>query len=185
MTDYVISPAAQADIISILDWTEERFGVQGRMRYEALLSQAILDVADDPQRVGSLMRREIIETARTYHLSHSRDRVGASMGKVRHPRHFLLYRKLAGNRIEIGRILHDSMDISRNLPCEYQLTHSEEGISLHGAVVIPVEVYSAERKAEFLLNSAVDAEDYRRVMEEVRKLGLDPDKIAHEPLRED
>jgi hypothetical protein len=44
----------------------------------------------------------------------------------------------------------------------------------------PVEVYTAERKAEFLLDNAVDEADYSRAKEEVRKLGLDPARIPHE-----
>ena len=42
-----------------------------------------------------------------------------------------------------------------------------------------VEVYTPERKAEFLLSNAVDAADYAAAREEVRKLGLDPDSISH------
>ena len=41
-------------------------------------------------------------------------------------------------------------------------------------------MYSAERKAEFLLSNAIDAEDYERAVTEVRALGLDPDEIPHE-----
>lgn len=43
----------------------------------------------------------------------------------------------------------------------------------------PVEVYSPERIAEFLLSNAVDADDYAEALEEVRRMGLDPDAIPH------
>ena len=46
--------------------------------------------------------------------------------------------------------------------------------------VKPVEVYTSERKAEFLLNNAVDAADYPAAVEEVRKMELDPEQIAHD-----
>ncbi len=55
-----------------------------------------------------------------------------------------------------------------------------EGILIRPAVTVPLEVYSRERKAEFLLSSAVDAEDYRRAMEEVRAMGLDPADVEHQ-----
>jgi len=42
-----------------------------------------------------------------------------------------------------------------------------------------MERYSPERKAEFLLNNAVDEADYGEARKEVRKLGLDPDSIPH------
>jgi len=55
----------------------------------------------------------------------------------------------------------------------------EDGVLIRPAVVVPVEIYPPERRAEFLLSNAVDAEDYARAAEEVRKLGLDPASIPH------
>jgi AbrB family looped-hinge helix DNA binding protein len=55
----------------------------------------------------------------------------------------------------------------------------DDGILLRPAIVVAVERYTPERKAEFLLSNAVDANDYREARKEVRKLGLDPDKIPH------
>jgi AbrB family looped-hinge helix DNA binding protein len=54
-----------------------------------------------------------------------------------------------------------------------------DGILIRPAMVVPVERYSPERKAEFLLSNAIDAADYRKARKEVRKLGLDPDSIPH------
>ncbi len=53
------------------------------------------------------------------------------------------------------------------------------GILIRPAIVVPVERYTPERKAEFLLSTAVDDADYRKARKEVRKLGLDPDSIPH------
>lgn len=57
----------------------------------------------------------------------------------------------------------------------------EDGILIRPAAVLPVEIYSPERRAEFLLNNAVDAADYRRARAEVKRMGLDPDRIRHHP----
>ena len=54
------------------------------------------------------------------------------------------------------------------------------GLLLRPAVALPVEIYSPERKAEFLLNNALDRKDYRWARREVKKMGLDPDKIPHD-----
>ena len=48
---------------------------------------------------------------------------------------------------------------------------------------MPVEEYSAERKAEFLLSNAVDEPDYAWAVQEVRRLGVDPDAVSHERPR--
>jgi len=47
------------------------------------------------------------------------------------------------------------------------------------AVILPVEVYTPERRAQFLLSTAVDAADYADAVAEVRAMGLDPNAIPH------
>jgi AbrB family looped-hinge helix DNA binding protein len=54
---------------------------------------------------------------------------------------------------------------------------AEYGVVLRPAAVLPVEIYSPERKAEFLLANAVDPGDLEKAQEEVRKLGVDPRKV--------
>jgi AbrB family looped-hinge helix DNA binding protein len=53
------------------------------------------------------------------------------------------------------------------------------GILIRPAVVLPVEVYTPERKAQFLLSNAVDAADYAGALAAVRAMGLDPSAIPH------
>jgi AbrB family looped-hinge helix DNA binding protein len=55
----------------------------------------------------------------------------------------------------------------------------EDGILIRPAAVVPVEIYTPERRAEFLLNNAVDAADYGRAQAEVKRMGLDPEQIRH------
>ncbi len=54
-----------------------------------------------------------------------------------------------------------------------------DGILLRPAAVLPLESYTPQRKAEFLLTNAVDANDYRRATKLVRAMGLDPARIPH------
>ena len=55
----------------------------------------------------------------------------------------------------------------------------EEGILLRPAVALPVETYSPERVAEFLLSNAVDAREYAKAVARVKSMGLDPKTIPH------
>ena len=55
----------------------------------------------------------------------------------------------------------------------------EDGVLIRLAIVLPVERYTPERKAEFLLSTATTVKDYQRARREVTKLGLDPDVIPH------
>lgn len=54
-----------------------------------------------------------------------------------------------------------------------------DGILLRPAILVPIEQYTPERKAEFLLTNVTNSADYRRARREVKKLGLDPDSIPH------
>jgi AbrB family looped-hinge helix DNA binding protein len=56
----------------------------------------------------------------------------------------------------------------------------EDGILIRPAVLVPIEKYTPERKAEFFLTNAIDEADYQRARKMVRKMGLDPDTIAHQ-----
>ncbi len=54
-----------------------------------------------------------------------------------------------------------------------------DGVMLRPAAAYPVEIYPPARVAEFLLNNAVDEDDYRKAAKEVRRLGIDPERVPH------
>ena len=54
-----------------------------------------------------------------------------------------------------------------------------DGVVIRPAEAIPVEIYTKERKAGFLLENSVGPADYARARREVHKMGFDPDKIPH------
>jgi toxin ParE1/3/4 len=116
----IIAPKARSDIVSILAWTQETFGAQTLKRYAQLIETAIAEIAADPERAGSVQRTEVAENCRTYHLFHSRKQAGTRGNRIRRPRHVLLYRVPTAGIVEIGRVLHDSMDLEQHLPEEYR-----------------------------------------------------------------
>jgi len=56
----------------------------------------------------------------------------------------------------------------------------EDGILLRPAIATPLELYSKERTAEFLLSNATDLQDYEAALDEVEAMGLDPESIPHQ-----
>ena len=66
----VLSPEVRRDLRDALTWSETKFGHDAKMRYEALIVQALRDIESEPDRHGSVERPEImIEGARTYHIA--------------------------------------------------------------------------------------------------------------------
>lgn len=114
MLRYRLSAAAQADIAEILAWSHEQFGEDARLRYEALIMAALRDIAEQPERAGSLARPELGSGVRSWHLRLSRDRARGALGVVHKPRHFLIYRP-ESDLLVLGRVLHDAMELARHL----------------------------------------------------------------------
>ena len=112
MAGYRLTHAAQADVVSILAWSHDRFGEEARTRYEALIVTAIRDAATGSDKVGRVLRPELGDGVFSWHLAQSRTR--APGGKVHRPRHFLICR-YDGDVLVVGRALHDAMELRRHL----------------------------------------------------------------------
>lgn len=112
MAVFRLTHSAQADIVSILAWSEEQFGAEARKRYEALIVTAIRDAASLSDDRGVASRPELGAGVFTWHLSLSRARTPG--GKVNRPRHLLVCRR-DGDILVIGRVLHDAMDLHRHI----------------------------------------------------------------------
>src|ERR1700737_2645902 len=101
-----LSAEEELDFANILKWTTENFGARQSRVYRDPLVQVIGKLADGPDVAGSKIRDEIMRGLRSLHVA----RHG------RRGRHLLLYRVGPERIIEIGRILHDSMDLQRQPP---------------------------------------------------------------------
>jgi len=55
----------------------------------------------------------------------------------------------------------------------------EEGVLLRPVMTLPLEIYTPERKAEFLLNNAITSKDYSWALKQIRKMGINPETIRH------
>lgn len=110
------------DIEDLLAWSEERFEVAARQRYERLLSRALLDIAEDLARPGVKARPElgtdVVQLSPVLQPRKSSERAGPATGRVLRPRHFNVRRLAEPGLVDILRVLHDSMEVSRHLPEE-------------------------------------------------------------------
>jgi toxin ParE1/3/4 len=96
----------RARFANIIKWTTENFGAQQAGTYRDTLVRAIVEIANDPHVAGSRAHDEVMPGLCTLHAA----------GHGRRGGHFLLYRTVEGRIIEIGRILHDQMDLQRHSP---------------------------------------------------------------------
>ena len=100
------SKRSLADIERTLDYTLRQFGLSKYAEYKELIRQALSDIAADPTRAPAKLRPELHPQARTFPISR----------QSRSARHYFLYRIARDRFIDIGRLLHDSMDLRRHLP---------------------------------------------------------------------
>lgn len=116
MGAYRLPRLVEARIIALLDEGAQMFGEAARDRYAALILRAMQDVAEDPGRPGSRTDPAIDPTARYYHLRHSRDRVGMPPGRVRTPRHVLVYDLAADGVVDILGLVPDRIPLDIAMP---------------------------------------------------------------------
>ncbi len=110
-----LSALAKQDIEDILTYSEEHFGEGARLRYAALIDAAIEAILSNPERPAVKIREPLGPTVRTFHLMHARSQ---NPGAVKAPRHLLVFKLVEPNRLVLGRILHDAMELARHLPAD-------------------------------------------------------------------
>ena len=100
-----LSAVAERDFLGIVEWTAETFGIRQAKTYRLTLMLALAALHQGPDLPDSQPRDEIRPGLRSLHVARKSRRGG----------HFILYRAADSDAIEIVRILHDSMDVSRHL----------------------------------------------------------------------
>ena len=104
-----LTAAAEQDFREILDWTVKNFGRGQAEIYAKTLSDALHDLALGPSIQGVRRRDDIGTGIDTLHVAR----------KGRQGRHFIAFRVSSPEGehvIDVLRLLHDSMDLSRHLP---------------------------------------------------------------------
>jgi toxin ParE1/3/4 len=104
------SEAAREDILNVYLWTFEHFGEAQVNRYEKLIELAVHEISLHPDGPIARVHPLIHPDARVIHLARS----------GMHASHFLLFRHTEDCHLEIGRLLHESMDLPQHLPDEYR-----------------------------------------------------------------
>ena len=111
MVDFRITKQADKDIDMILAHSLADFGNEAMLRYDALIIAAINAVAKQPTGISRKLRRDLGQDVYQYFLVSSRNQVPGYIGRVKHPRHYVIYRiEQDGNMVAIGRVLHDTSE---------------------------------------------------------------------------
>lgn len=99
---------AEKDFARILTYTQNIYGPRQAEIYLTTILDALESLGSGPDVLGSVSRDEIRPRLRSLHVA----RHG------RRGRHVIMYRPGQGQVIEVLRILHDAMDLTRHIPPE-------------------------------------------------------------------
>jgi toxin ParE1/3/4 len=113
MARFRLSPLARADLAQILATSVERWGIESRRRYAAVLAAGMRKVAGEPEGPTTRNRVELSRGVRSFHLRHLP--AGKTETKVRGPVHVLYYRVVRPGLVEIVRVLHERMEPNRHI----------------------------------------------------------------------
>lgn len=100
----LISASARRDIAEALRQSNRRWGSEQREKYRLLIKNALVELLEQSQHSADRARDEIHPGIHTLHIGR-RGRPG---------RHFIVYRTPQGD-IQVIRLLHDAMELSRAL----------------------------------------------------------------------
>ncbi len=114
MAQYRLSPAARSDVAEILALSHKMFGPAARRRYRGLLEAGFSLLAEQPHRLGAVVRFDLGEGLMQFHLRHCPKSTLAE-GRIQRPRHAVHYRVAGPGLIDIVRVLHDRMDPHRHV----------------------------------------------------------------------
>lgn len=105
-----LAASAEQDIADILAWTTEQFSPQQAEVYAETLSLALEALLEGPDVVGAQARDDIAPDIHVLHVAR----------KGRRGRHFIAFRPDKNHRIDVLRVLHDSMDLARHIEHDEQ-----------------------------------------------------------------
>jgi toxin ParE1/3/4 len=111
MARFRLSLLARADLAQILATSVERWGIEGKRRYVAVLAAGMRKVAAEPEGPTTRDRVELSRGIRSLHLRN----VGKTKAQVGTPVHVLYYRAVRPGLVEIVRVLHERMEPSRHI----------------------------------------------------------------------
>ena len=101
-----LTQQAESDLLDISRWTAENFGALQTEFYAETVMLAIEALNGGPEVLGTKTRDEIAPGVRTLHVAR----------QGRKGRHFVIFRTAEGQIVEVLRLLHDSMDLSKHVP---------------------------------------------------------------------
>ncbi|MBL8568299.1 MAG: type II toxin-antitoxin system RelE/ParE family toxin [Phreatobacter sp.] len=103
-----LSRPAARDIAEILEASDAAWGFDARRRYEALIEKALRAILADPRGVLTRDHSVLLRGLRSLHLRHVHEDVAA-------PVHFVWFRVVDGDVIEVIRVLHERMEPGRHI----------------------------------------------------------------------
>lgn len=108
-----LAQGAVADLRRILQRSETEFGTEARARYKALLDQALLDLGEDPRRVGVRPVPDVRPGYFSYHVKASKPRVASPT--VAQPRHLIVFSIDAADAVLVAAVVHEREMLEEHL----------------------------------------------------------------------
>ena len=108
-----LASQAELDLLDIGTWTAENFGARQAEYYVETVTLAIEALHDGPETLGAKKRDDIGPGICTLHVARN----------GRKGRHFVVFKEVTGQIIDVLRLLHDSMDLARHLSGANDQTH--------------------------------------------------------------
>ena len=108
-----LTDQAELDLLGIASWTAENFEPRQAEQYVETILQAMENLTDGPETLGTTARDELAPGIRTLHTARH----------ARKARYFVVFRVADDQVLEVLMLLHDSMDLARHVSKVDDLPH--------------------------------------------------------------
>lgn len=105
--------AAETDLN---DLSESGFAAHGKVamiRYNRLIRVTVESLCENPEAIGS---KEVMKGIKMFHLRHLREKISYEGTTVKSPSHYICFRVIDNEILEVVRILREEMDFHVTFP---------------------------------------------------------------------
>ncbi len=104
--------SAESDIVKLSQVGFDAHGQVAVIRYNKLVYYTVEKLRENPEEIGT---KESIMGVKMFHLRHFRKEVTYEGLAVKNPSHFICFRVIKGEILEVVRVLREEMDFPRHL----------------------------------------------------------------------
>jgi toxin ParE1/3/4 len=112
MPEIRYTKAVRSDIVELSRYGLDQHGMDAVRHYNPLIHHTVQRLAENPHELGI---KDAPAGLKMFHLRHFRKEISFEERFIKNPSHYLIFRVIDEQTLEIIRVLHEEVDLPRHL----------------------------------------------------------------------